>query len=503
MTASPHRPPEPDLLRYGATLPLTVIDPLCRLWNEASSLVFSRPFAVDELGELQPDLVEHHEVSDDGLRHRLRPRSAASWHDGTPVSEADLALSLRLVSDPQYRGRVKQHLPGVVAVEAGQGEVQLTLERPMPVLPYILSRTCVVPAHRFSAEELAAGALDADPIGTGPYRVAERGDEACRFERHDGFHAGRAHVAGIHMTQIAEDGDRADALIEGRVDLTQIKAQHADRVGATPGLRVHALRTRVWRALTFSLSHPLLGDAAVRRALSALIDREEIVAEALGGYGRPQFYPTPPGSWANLADAPPAGRDVAFATLAEAGCHRNASGRWERDGIELSLQLAYLSTETFRKVASENIAAQFGRAGIPVRLTPITWQQYREMDATGLRGTGFDGIVVGWSEGAGPYENLASRYSTTGPYNRDGYSDPELDELLERAGQAADRQEALAAYHEVLRITHRDSIMAPLANPMYLFAGTEDLDGFEHIQVDSFYEFPQFAHRIRRATAGV
>ncbi|MFC4555629.1 ABC transporter substrate-binding protein [Georgenia faecalis] len=485
----------PDLLRYGATLPVDTVDPLCGLWGEASSLVFSRPFAVDEHGALRADLVGEHAT--DGLRHWLRPRPGVLWHDGEPLTVDDLALSLRLVTDPQYRGAFKQHIGGVVDVQVDGDAVVVELERPQPGLLHALAKTCVVPAHRFTPERLAAGDLDREPVGTGPYRLVVRSSRVCRLSRHEAFHGGPGAIAEIDMIEVADDEERAGALVSGELDLAQIKAQHVAWVSGTPGLRVHPIQTRVWRALTFNLSHPLLRDPAVRRGLSQLIDREEIVARALGGHGRPQFYPAPPSSWASPPAPPVTGRDVGFATLRSAGCERNVEGVWSRDGAELALTLAYLRTETFRAVASEVIAEQLTRCGVPVSLVPITWEQYRAMDSTGLRGSEFDGIVVGWSGGVDPYENLAVRYSSTGAYNRDGYHDDEVDALLDQAVASADRKHATALYHRVLEITHRDSIMAPLVNPEYLFAARDDLTGFEDFEVDSFYEFPQYAHRIR------
>jgi len=475
------------------------VDPLCDLWNEPSSLVFSRPFAVDAHGVLRPDVVAEHGA--DGLRHWFRPRTDVVWHDGEPLTVADLALSLQLVTDERHRGAVKLHIDGVRRVTVEGDVVVLELERPRPGLLHSLAKTCVVPAHRFTTEELAGGALDREPVGTGPYRLVERTAEGCRFTRHDDFHGGRPAIAEIDMVQVAQDVDRAAALVTGRLDLAQIKAQHAEDVAAVPGLTVHPVRTRVWRALTFSLTHPLLSDPAVRRGISELVDREEVVARALGGYGRPQYYPTPPSSWASPPNPPPTGAEVGLATLRGAGLSRAEDGTWSRDGHRLALTLAYLETETFRAVASEVVAEQLARHGIPVSLTPITWEQYHAMDSTGLRGAGYDGIVVGWSGGVDPYENLAVRYSSTGAYNRDGYADAEVDALLEQAVSAPDRQTATRLYHQVLALTHRDSIMAPLANPQYLFAGASDLTGFEDVEVDSFYEFPQYLHHVRRTAA--
>ncbi|ROR73303.1 ABC transporter substrate-binding protein [Bogoriella caseilytica] len=494
-------PPTPDLLRYGATLPISRIDPLCGLWNEASSLVFSRPFAVNEHGVLEPDVAVLLETAPDGLHWAFGVREGVTWHDGEPVTVEDLALSLRLVSDPRLRGEVKQHIAEVTDVRVDGPHVVVTLSRRMPALLHTLSKTCIVPSHRFSSDELSQGALDRDPIGSGPYRVVERSDQACRFVRHDRFHHGSAALKRIEMVQIAEDRDRAAALAAGEIDLAQIKAQHVDTLTEVPDVVVHPIATRVWRALTFSLTHPLLRDPSIRRALSTLIDREEVVSTALGGYGLPQYYPTPPSSWASPPAPPATGPELARQQLLEAGCELNEAGIWERDGVPLELTFAYLATETFRAVASEVIAAQFARAGVPVSLTPITWRQYQAMDATGLRDSGYDGIVVGWSGGVDPHENLAIRYSTNGAYNRDGYSNPELDRLLDEAVNAPDRPTAVELYRRISRITVEDSIMAPLANPQYLFAARRDLSGFEDFEVDSFYEFPQYAHRIARSGA--
>lgn len=485
------------MLRYGATLPLTSLDPVLRSANEASSLLYSRLVAVDAFGRLGPDLAgTMPQVSDDGLQYSFTPRGDATWSDGAPVVADDFTLSLRLVSDPDLRERAAITLPMISSVRTQDGAAVLTLSEPMPSLLNALIKVRVVPAHRHSAQEYATGAGDRDPIGSGPYRLVARDDQGCTFEARSGFHGEPAGIETIRMEQIAHDRDRALALADGAIDFGQVKAQDVDLLGDR--VQAHRIRTRVWRAFSFRLTHPYLSDPVLRRALSELVDREEIVARALGGAGLPQYWPVPPSSWISPAEAPPTGVEVARASMAEAGWEQTEAGGWRKDGHLLSLHLAYLETETFRRVASEVIAEQFGRFGIPVRLSPITWEAYGAMDAHGLRTTVYDGIVVGWSGGVDPYENLASRYRSDGQYNRDGYRDEQVDELLDRAVRATDRADAARLYRQVLDLTHRDSIMAPLANPLYLFGARTDLTGFEEFEVDSFYELPQYAHLIRR-----
>lgn len=483
------------MLRYGATLPLTSLDAVRSSANEATSLLYSRLVTVDAFGALSADLADDPVRSDNGLEYRFTPRSGASWSDGAPVVADDFTLSLRLVSDPELRDRAAIQLPMIASVRTEDSSCVLTLSEPMPSLLNALIKVRIVPAHRHTAPEYAEGASDRDPVGSGPYVLAERDDRGCTFHARQDYFGTPAAITTIRMEQIAVDRDRAAALGAGQIDFGQVKAQDVDLLG--PQVTAHRIRTRVWRAFTFRLSHPYLSDPRLRRALSELIDRDEIVQRALGGAGLPQYWPVPPGSWASPDEVPPTGIEVARASMIEAGWEPTEAGAWRKAGHLLSLHLAYLETETFRRVASEVIAEQFGRFGIPVRLSPITWEAYRDMDAHGLSRTVYDGIVVGWSGGVDPYENLASRYRSDGQYNRDGYRNAVVDDLLDRAVSSGDRGEARELYGEMLQITHADSIMAPLANPEYLFGARSHLTGFEDFEVDSFYELPQYAHLIR------
>lgn len=485
------------MLRYGATLPISSLDGVCTSPNEATSLLYSRLITVDAFGDVVPDLAKEQQVSSDGLRYTFVPKPGATWSDGNAVCADDFAMSLRLVADPAFRESVAVHLPVIDKVDTVDSATVVTLSESMPSFLHALTKMRVVPSHRHTIEEYAAGASDDDPIGSGPYELTSRGESGYVFTARADSVGVTPAIESVHMRTIANDRDRAAALAAGEIDLAQIKPQDLDLL--SEDVRAHAIRTRVWRAFTFRLNHPVLGDPAVRRALGALIDRDEIVERALGGFGLAQYWPVPPGSWASPEQIPAVGEEVAAATLNSAGWRRMSDGHWEKEGVRLSLQLAYLETETFRKVASEVIRDQLGRFGIPVQLLPMTWQAYRDMDAKGLRGSEYDGIVVGWSGGVDPYENLASRFHSDGGYNRDGYSNPELDRLLEQAVRAPDRETARALYGEVMRITHEDAVMVPLVNPTYLFGARADLTGFEDFEVDSFYEFPQYLNLIRRS----
>lgn len=486
----------PSVLRYGSTLPIERIDALAGSWNEISSMIYSRPVVVDPFGEIRPDLVSSWTVSDDGTIYRLTVRDDAAWHDGTPVSPADVALTLRMVADPTYADRIKPALPDVESVEIDGTDVVLTFGRRVAGVLPLLARACVVPAHLVTADEAADGALDRLTVGTGPYRLVERGAASGVLEAHGAYHGGTPGIDRVEIELYAHDTARAEALVAGAIDFAQVKPQDIALLRSADDVVVHQIATRVWRALSFILDRPLVSDADVRRGLAAVIDRAAVVDAALGGFGQPQPWAVPPSSWAAPDREPPSGVAVATEHLERAGWRRDGVGRWCSDGVPVELRFCYLETEAFRIAASRELARQFEAFGVSVVLEPITWQQYHEMDRTGLAGGPFDGIVVGWSGGPEPFDNLHSRYGTTGAYNRYGYSDATLDELLERAEATADRSVAAALYANALEIADRAAIMVPLVNPTYLFAARRGLTGFEQFELDSFYELTQYLHHF-------
>lgn len=479
--------PTPKVLRYGATLPVDRIDPLSGSWNEPTSLIYSRPFTVTSDGELVPDLTTGFAVSADGLDVRLPIRTGVRWHDDSPFTPADLAGSLERVA-----GRPGGPLPaGLTVTDHDDFSVRLRLAAPAPALPHQLARVAVVRHGRSAADELDR------PIGTGPYHLVERTPGIARFRRHEEFHLGAGWFDEVDLIHHAEDEDRARAVAAGAVDLAQVKPQHLDLLAGRA--TVHRLRTRVWRALSFNTARPVGADRSVRRALAALIDRDLVVQQALDGFGRPQYWPTPPSSWATPVVRPEHGADAAGRELVLGGWHRTSDG-WSKDGQALALTLGHLRTETFRTRASQALAGTFEAFGIPVTLAPVEWDEYHRIDSEGIETSSYDGMVVGWSGGVDPYDNLAVRYGTGGRYTPAGHTDPEFDAVLDAASNAPDRKTAVELYRRANELSQRDAVMIPLVNPDYLFAARPDLGGFETAELDSFYEFTAYAHLFRPVT---
>ncbi len=61
----------------------------------AGGMIYDTLFGVDAKGEAQPQMVGKYGLSDDKLTWTFELRDGLKWHDGTPVTSADVVPSIR------------------------------------------------------------------------------------------------------------------------------------------------------------------------------------------------------------------------------------------------------------------------------------------------------------------------------------------------------------------------------------------------------------------------
>lgn len=188
----------------------------------APGAVFDCLCEVDADGALRGELAEVWQSKEAGRVWTLRLRRGAVFHDGAPVRAADLTKSLR------RHAKADGVLRNVRSLRrSGTGQVTFTLHGADPQFPMVLADPALV---------IRRGGAAGD-VGTGAYRVAERGPGArLKLERvPDHPKAARAgRFARIEILRLEDAGDRLVALTSGRVDaafgLPLAEAREASRL---------------------------------------------------------------------------------------------------------------------------------------------------------------------------------------------------------------------------------------------------------------------------------
>lgn len=444
------RPPEPQrAVRIAIHSEPLSFDP--HLHNEiltfsVLSNIYEGITAFDSDFKPSPALAESWENPDERT-WRFRLREDARFSDGRPVEAADVVSSLARARR-RTGGSLGSYLIDVDREEAeGPRTVVLHTRRPSAVLLSKLTYIGVVP--RDAPDDIRV------PIGTGPYRLAARQEKgALRLEpRGDAARRTGRSLSPIEFVPLRSGAERTAALLEGRVDLVQdLETGAIPRVSGTSGVRVFTRPSTTIECLYLATKDARFDDIRVRRAIHLAIDRVRFVRDSRDGQGLPASQMVGPGVFGFDPEIPLPKPDRAAARrlLAEAGFP---------DGFAVDLE--YRSGRR-----GDLVAAQLREIGIRVTPKESPWTELYPRYARGEIAFYLGGAVAVTADGSDIFDSMA--HTRSGGYGRTnfiGYSNPELDALIERSGEVLDMTSRRAVLQSAMRVLMQDLRLVPLTIP--------------------------------------
>ena len=132
-------------------------------------------------GSLVPDLAERWTVDSTGAVWTFQLRDDARWHDGEPVTAEDVAFTIGVLQDPDYRGPGAGSWNEVSVATEGLHTVVFTLTTPLGGFLQAATQP-IAPAHILAGipvDQLADQPFGRQPIGSGPFAVASLSDDAA------------------------------------------------------------------------------------------------------------------------------------------------------------------------------------------------------------------------------------------------------------------------------------------------------------------------------------
>jgi len=141
--------------------------------RDLSKLVYSGLLKMDPDGTLSPDLASSYTVSEDRLTYTFTIRPDAIFQNATPVTANDVAFTIRQAQNPEIKSPMRAHWEGVAISIIDQATISFTLKS--PYAPFIENTTIGILPHllwqEVNPEEFPFSTLNANPVGSGPFRV--------------------------------------------------------------------------------------------------------------------------------------------------------------------------------------------------------------------------------------------------------------------------------------------------------------------------------------------
>ncbi|MFD8232339.1 ABC transporter substrate-binding protein [Streptomyces sp. NPDC059696] len=231
----------------------------------------------------QPRLAEKWESNKTLDRWHVTLREA-TFHNGRPVTAADVLYSYRRIADPKQAFRAKASLEPIdldASRATGQRSIEFVLKRPTAEFPNVLAAfgAYVVPEN--------ASDFDRKPIGSGPFRfVSFTPGRSAVFRRNDDYWEGAPHLDELEFVVANEESARVNALLGGQVEYAHELNPTTARAHEGRGqIEIVRLRGSAMQAFCMKTDRAPFDDKRVREAFFLMADRKELVDGALAGAG--------------------------------------------------------------------------------------------------------------------------------------------------------------------------------------------------------------------------
>lgn len=465
--------------------------------RELVSLIFDGLTRYDEQGALVPALAESWRVSDDGRFVRFTLRPDLVWHDGEPVTTADVAFTYRLLQDPETPAPAPlKALWQSVSMRVVDARV-IDFELAEPYSPFLDATTRgVLPAHRLAGvtgATLAAADFNRAPVGTGPFLV-EPGQDWQRTRRlrllpNPVFYRAGAQIAGLEFRFYPDEEALLAAFKAGEIQaINSVAPTLLPEIARLPDVRLFSAVAPRMTMLLFNQTETAVTAVRsldVRRALAHALDRRALVAETLNGQGVLLEGPYLPTSWAY----DPAALTVYPTNPISATLGLEAAG-WtlptgavvrQREGDPLTLRLLALDDPTHRTLA-EAVAAQWAQVGVAPQL--VFFSAGADLRQA-LAARDFDVALVDVAPPGDPdLYDFWSQEAIVRGQNFAGWNRRRASEALESARQVWDVAERRPYYQSFLRLYDQDLPALTLYQHVYTYALSSAVNQAEIGRID-------------------
>jgi peptide/nickel transport system substrate-binding protein len=456
-TASPGK-----TLIVGELWEVTNVDPVRSGTHVVEKTLIAEPLVeIDTNFNIMPGLAQSWR-NIDNLTWEFKLKENVFFHDGTPfdAESARWSLTRALNESPTVQSLSKIDRIEVVDPHT----IRVITKTTNADLPEVL--------HYSNTGIIAKSSVDSSgkfikPVGTGPFVFSSftPGSGNVEVVKNQRYHGKPANLDRIIFRPITDPNTRALAIENGEVDFTiDPPLNEINRMRNLKGITITPYETpRVYIA-KMNMKHSPLNDIKVRQALSHAIDNNVIAEHVLYGIGSPAIGSYASNiAWVNRALTPYTyDQALAKRLLAEAGyTDTNGDGILDKGGKPLELRMITYPERPGLPPIAQALQGYFADIGVTLKVDIMTqnaaspilrtpdWDFYLMANATTMIPT--------------PAYHLNDAFSTASNAATGGYSNPEVDKLLEELAGTFEQSKKYEIARQIQQIVHDDAAVIWIA----------------------------------------
>lgn len=419
--------------------------------------------------EVEPSLATSWTISDDGKTYTFKLRDGVKFHDGTPFN----AEAVKFNFDRMLQDDHPFHNTGPFPLSfffSTVSEVKviddLTVEFDLsaPYAPF-LSNLAYPTGLIVSPDAVKKYGKDfgRHPSGTGAYKFAQwDSNEKVVVEKNPDYWDGAPSLEAVIYRPITDANTRVAEMLSGGLDvMVEVPPDSLSQFKDNPAFKVsEQAGPHLWFLILNTKDGPFK-NKEIRQAANYAINKKALVDNILQGTADVAAGPTPPAfAWAydDKLQPYPYDPEKAKAMLKEAGYDGSPVTFYVTEGGSGMLDPIAMGTA---------IQADLEAVGMKVKIETYEWNTFLGKVNPGLEGKADMAEMAWMTNDPDTLPFLALRSDAVpdkGGFNSGYYSNPKVDELLEKARQSTDQDERAKLYKEMQDIVHDDAPWVFVAN---------------------------------------
>jgi len=415
----------------------------------AAAAIFDTLAYLDDKGEVQPKLALSWSHSEDFKTWTFKLRPGVKFHDGTPFNAQAVKENYDRWKDPANKCRCAFYISSIIDVQAPD-ELTLVynLKDPAANLPANLTVPNTTTTFQSpTAWKTKGDDFNRNPVGTGPYILKSwtAGDRMVLEKNPDYWNKGHPYLDRIVLKPLPDAQSRFASLQSGEADIVwddEYDADNIQRAMKDSKLTVHTYKGAGAAVYAFNTKVAPLDDVRVRQALVMALDRKKMSQAITNGLARPATNPYGDGSWVRCKDdgALPEDPEKAKALIKDYG--KPVEFKMTVTATPRGRTVGQVLQQFWKQVGANMEIEQVDQATIPPRAF------MRQFQLTPWR------II----DTADPEPQIYANFHTGSPVALAGYSDPELDKLLESARSQPELDKRNEDYCAISRLVNKQAI---------------------------------------------
>ena len=485
--------------REGVVGSPQIINPLLEQTNDTNrditKLIYRSLMTYNKQGALVPDLAESVDISENNTQYSFVLDPAVRWSDGTPVTAHDVVFTIQLVQNQAYKSPFINNWRGVSVSAHNNHTVVMDLQS---VYGGFLENATlpIVPKHIWesvSPEEFATSDASLTQVGSGKYSIDSitRNEQGLMtsiiLKRNKQAQEPTPYINALEFKFYGSEQDMIHAYNNRSIDaMSYLSFQSMERIDQDSTTLYEFSFPRYFAIFfNYARNNDIIKDITIRKALARATNKEQIIRQALGGYGKVAHSLIPP----SLSTYSPQRASQQASELLESnGWIQNSNGVRVKDGAPLSLTLTIPDTHELEKVA-EILQNQWKHIGVELVIQKV---DVAELQRNVIPERNYDIILYGETFGSivDPYPFWHSSARQHPGLNIASLNHGTVDTLLEQGRLEQDPEKRTNIYNQLQEYFTENAVALFLYEPSYLYPVHADIQGIEsHTLIDPAYRF--------------